>query len=97
MIEDLLNYIECNKSGSDVILARNMNKAIDSKNIDKFLISNGLFNVHGWINRVDTQQREATYEFGSKCIDLLVVTGGLLEFIDGCKVIDFKEYITTDY
>ena len=26
-----------------------------------------------------------------------MVIGGLLEFIDGCKVIDFKEYITTDY
>jgi len=47
MIEDLSNYIECNKSGSNIILTSNMNEAIDSKNIDKFLISNGLFNIYG--------------------------------------------------
>ena len=97
MIEDLSNYIEYNKSGSNVILAGDMNEAIDSKNIDKFLISNGLFNIHEQINGADTQQREATYEFGSKYINLLAVIGRLLEFINGSKMIDFKEYITTDH
>ena len=33
----------------------------------------------------------------SKCIDTVLVTTGLLEFIDGSKLIDFNEVIFTDH
>jgi len=54
ILNDLLEYLEHNKQGCEVIIASDMNKVINSKNINKFLLSNRLFNIHGWINRANS-------------------------------------------
>jgi len=57
----------------------------------------GLFDVHGWYNGADKNERESTYEYGKKCIDIFATTSGVMQFINRCKVVEFHEIINTDY
>ena len=56
-----------------------------------------LFDVHGWFNNIDSYERESIYEYSKKCINLCTTLGGLLQYVDGYKVIDFYEILDIDY
>jgi len=58
---------------------------------------NGLIEVHGWVNEIDGNERDKTYEKGTKQIDAVLATEGLLNIIRGSKLVDYKEIINSDH
>ena len=48
----------------------------------------GLFDVFQEINGVEPEQRDATFEHGSKCVDYVLATEGALRCITGIELIE---------
>ena len=42
-------------------------------------------------------RRDPTYKEGSKPLDLIATSKGLLQYFTGCKLIDYNEIILIDY
>ena len=45
----------------------------------------------------DKNDRDSTFEYGNKCIDLCLTTNGMLEIMDGMEMLDCKEIIELDH
>ena len=63
---------------TDVIITGDFNESVCSTNIQNFMNETGLFDVFQEINGVDLEQRDATFEFGSKCVDYVLTAEGVL-------------------
>ena len=68
-----------------------------SKNIEAFLIDNGLFEVYNLLNGIELVKRDNMHIEGTKCIDFVAVSNSLVEFIDACELINFNQFIEIDY
>ena len=53
--------------------------------------------VHETVNNIKDNRRDKTYKIGSKQIDAVMVTDGLMQAITESKLIDFNKIINTDY
>jgi len=82
-----------------MLLAADLNEEIDSKKIDLFMIENRLLDIYiyRFANRISNKDQLDTYKKGSKCINTIAVTTGLLELIAGCRLIEYNEIILLDY
>ena len=49
------------------------------------------------INGVDIEKREATYQYGSKCIDCVLATEGMLRKVKGCELTECSEIVESDH
>ena len=49
------------------------------------------------INQVAEDQLDVVQKRGSKCIDSIVITQSLLQFVEGCKLLEVNEIISTQY
>jgi len=61
------------------------------------MISHSLFNVQEVTNEPDSSQRNSIYKYGSKPINMIAVTTGLIEYLDGCFITDFTDIIIIDH
>ena len=44
---------------------------------------NRLINIYKYVNNTPDRELDNTYERGSKCIDMVVITYGLVKYIKG--------------
>ena len=97
ILKDLSQFIINQKNDREVIIIGDFNESIKASRIEGFLTENGLFDVYRWYNGADEETRESMYEYGRKCIDVFTTIAGVMQFIDGCKVVNFFEVISIDY
>jgi len=48
-------------------------------------------------NRIEINELDNTYKVGSKCIDLIAVSHGLISYIEGSRIFDVDEIILINY
>ena len=60
-----------------------MNENVESSRINNFMTSNGLINVYQKINEIDINQMDNTFKIRKHCIDTVMRTCGLIQFIEG--------------
>ena len=58
---------------------------------------NGLINVYKQINGIENNVMDNTYKYGTKCIDIVMCTYRLAEFISGCQIVECDEVILNDH
>ena len=96
MLKDLIQFIQSNSS-KDIIIAGNFNQSLYSKDIEDFLICNEFFKLYNLLNSNDLNQRDNTYIFRSKCIDFIAALRGVINHIEGCKLINYNQIIQSDH
>jgi len=96
LLKDLLELIK-KQSNCEIIIARDFNESITSKRIEQFLIENGLFEIHDFINSDYSGRRDSTYERGSNQIDLVAGILSVVLCVRGSEIINFHQIIETDY
>ena len=99
MIQDLSNEIERAREEEvdDVILAGDFNQDLQGEQMKMFMRENGLVEVYHTINNIEEDHRDNTHKTGSKQIDAVMATDGLIESIVGSKLTEFNEIINTDH
>lgn len=78
MIAGLSKFIEEQENMNDIIIAGDLNKDISLKDIKRFFIEQGLFDIHNIVNETEDRQMDSTYKYGSKYIDIVAATIGIL-------------------
>ena len=57
----------------------------------------GLYDVFAETNGVQTENREATCQHGSKCIDYVLDAEGMLRKVTECELIECSEIVESDH
>ena len=97
ILEDLSAKNQQNqKQGHDIIVIGDANEDVyNGKRIKEFLTENNLYNV---IQRLHEKEGPATYDRGSKCIDIVAASNSIApESIVHCGYMPFYEGIFTDH
>ena len=61
------------------------------------MIEMGLLDVFSEVHDVEKKNRDGTFENGSKCIDIVLASEGMLEIVEGKKLIEWNKIIDYDH
>ena len=81
----------------DVIIAGDLNESANSNDIKKFFTEIGVEDVHSRINNIPLKEMDKTYINGSNSIDTIAVSEGIMEYVEGVKLIAHNEIVTMDH
>ena len=100
ILKDLTEYIgesqEMNNV-TDFIVMRDLNQDTESREIQNFLVENGLIDTYQYVNNIAKGQYDKIYSRGSKYIDIVTITHRLMSYVRGCKLIETDEIIPSDH
>ena len=60
-------------------------------------MKNRLRELYSELNHSSSSFKDPTYTIESKQIDIVAIVEMILNYVDGCKLINFNEIIKTDY
>ena len=93
----MVQFVHNTKGIDDIIVAGDLNSALDEDEIQMFLTRIGVTDVFSYSTGLDDADREPTFIRGGKCIDTLAFSDGLLAHVQGCRLVNFTEIIATDH
>ena len=96
-MQEIKQYIQSNLDITDIIIAGDYNQDIREKVIRRFYVDIGVCDIHGKINNIPLEQLDKTYKQGSKPIDYIAATAGVLDYIEECQLLDYNDIIETDH
>ena len=67
-----------------------MNENIKVRDIEQFVIENGLFDTYAFVNSETGTKKDSTHEYGSKQIDTVLMAIGILELVKGCEITELN-------
>jgi len=82
---------------NNILVAGNFNQSLYLREIENFLISNGLFELHDLLNKYNSNNRDNTYIIETKYIDFVAATSGLINNIEGCELINYNQIIQSNH
>ena len=82
---------------TDIIVAGDFNEDVNAKKIQEFVVEIGLCEVFGKVHEVDKNDRDGTLEYGTKCIDYVLVSEGMLNVAEGIELIECNKIVDSDH
>ena len=61
------------------------------------MIEHGIQDIFSAIHNVNRTERDETYLHGSKCIDAIFGTDGVMRIVEGIKLVDFDDHVKADH
>lgn len=98
--KDTLNQIKQyvnNNNVDDVIIAGDLNESVNSREIKKFFREIGVEDTHSRINNVALDEMDRTCINGNNPIDTFAVSEGLIEYVEGVKLVPHNEIVNSDH
>ena len=65
--------------------------------MQKFHDEIGVKETHVHVNKLRLEQLDKTYKNGSKPIDSIAATSGIMEHVEGCEVMNHDDIVETDH
>ena len=96
IFKEIQQYIQ-SQDITDVIIAGDYNQGISDNAVQKFHSEIGVSEVHCKINNISIDRLDKTYKYGSKAIDSIAVSSGLIDYVEGCKLVTYNEIVETDH
>ena len=53
--------------------------------------------MHHMINRIPTNELDKTEVNGTKAIDTIAASYSVIEYVEGCKLLEYNEIVVSDY
>jgi len=97
IFDEIKRHIQGNESINDIIIAGDYNQNINDREVKKFHEDIGVREVHAEINNIRMDLFDKTYKNGSKPIDSIAASCGIMDFIEGCELLNYNEFIDTDH
>ena len=98
--ETLKEIEECmqqNDDVNDVTIDEDLSQNASSKQRQQFFNNIGAMDAHQWCNQANRNNMDHTEVRGSKRIDAIAVSCGMLEHIDGFRSLECNEKTLTDH
>ena len=74
-----------------------MNQDIRYNEIQKFFNDIGVTYIYSRINRIELDDLNSTNKWGSLPIDTIAASEGILEYIEGCKLLSYAEIAISNH
>ena len=99
LLDDIAEEIKIAKADdvNDFVIAGDFNQDIAGDQMQRFMRENGLFEVHHTVNNIDNDERDNTHVTGSKQIDAVLATDGIVQSIKGSLLVEVNEIIENDH
>ena len=97
IFKEIITHIRSNQEINDIIIAGDYNQNINDKEVQQFHEEIGVKEIHAVVNNINMNRLDRTYKNGSKSIDSIAATCGIMEFVEGCKLLSYNEVIETDH
>jgi len=97
VLQEIKHHIQKNQDITDIIIAGDYNQDIRENAIRKFYSEIGVVEVHTKINNIRMDQMDKMHKSGSKPIDSFAASAGVLEYIEGCMLLDYNDIFETDH
>jgi len=97
IFNEIKHHINQNKDINDIIIAGDYNQDIKSRDITKFFEEIGVRDIHTTMNVLNNDKIDSTYKHGSKQIDSIAATNGIMNYIEGCRLMNYNEIVESDH
>ena len=97
LFDDIVSHINRNTEINDIIIAGDYNQYLNDNEVRQFHENINVHELHPIVNNVPINQIGKTYKNGSKTIDSIAATSGILEYVDGCELLGYNEVVETDH
>ena len=97
ILQEIKQHIQRNEDITDIIIAGDYNQDIRDRAIKRFHIDLGVSDVHSKINNIPSEQLDKIYKHGSKPIDSIAATAGVIDYIERCQLVDYNKIIEIDH
>jgi len=96
ILSQIEEYVNSNNI-DEIIIAGDYNQQISSNEIKQFYNKIGVRDVHSVVNNIELNDMDKTYINGRFQIDSIAASNGIMNYIEGCQVVDNNEIIHTDH
>jgi len=97
IFNDIIKHIRENPDINNIIIDGDYNQNIGDNNIRLFHKRLGVNNIHQIINNIPINYIGKIYIHRSNPIDSLAVSIGIIQYIDGCKILGYNEIAESDH
>ena len=97
LLNDIREHLRKNPDINDVIISGDYNQYLGNNEIKKFHENIEVHEIHPIINNILINQIGKTYKHGSNPIDSIAASSGVIDFIDGCKLLDYNDILESDH
>jgi len=95
-LNQIKQYVNINNV-DDVIIAGDLNESVNSREIRKFFREIGVEDAHSRINNIALEEMDRTCINGNNPIDTFAVSEGLIEYVEGVKLVPHNEIVNSDH
>ena len=81
----------------DIIIAGDLNESVNSKEIRKFFREIGVEDTHSRVNNIPLASLDRTHVHGSNPIDTFAASEGLIDYVEGVKLVPHNEIVNSDH
>ena len=82
---------------NDIIIAEDYNHNTAEKEVRLFYAEIGVCDIHHKVNNISLKELDKTYINGSNLIDSIAAMCGIMEYIEGYKLLGYNEIVESDY
>jgi len=98
IFREIKHHINQNKNINDIIIAGDYNQDVTSREVTKFFEEIGVKDIHKTMNVINNNETlDSTYKHGSKQIDSIAATNGIMNYIEGCRLMNYNEIVESDH
>ena len=97
ILEEIKRYVNMSIDISDIIIAGDYNQSIGDKEVRQFYAEIGICDIHHKINNIPYEKLDKTYKHGSSIIDSITASSRIMQYIEGCKLLEYNEIVESDH
>ena len=95
--DEIIKYIRVNPDISNIVIGGDYNEHIGDNNAKVFHEKLGANNIYQIIDNIQINKINKTCVHGLSIVDSLATSTGIIEYIDGCKILRHNEIAKLDH
>jgi len=97
ILEDIKKHVKSVDNTNDVVIVGDLNQFIRANKIQVFFNEVGVRDVHSTINQIEMRNIDNTFIRGSKLIDTITMSNGIIQYIKECRLIEENAIVLSDH
>lgn len=96
IFQEIIKHVK-EQNITDVIVAGDFNQGISEKAVRDFFEAIEVLDVHSKLNNVAITQLDKTFKQGSRAIDSIAASRGVMNYIEGSRLVNYSEIVESDH
>jgi len=96
ILHQIKEYVSKNNV-NDIIIGGDFNQSITTKEIEKFYNDISVKDIHSTINFIDMNELDNTNVNSRHPIDSIAASAGIMQYIEGCKLLNNNDILYSDH